>query len=238
MKTLVAALALAAGVALAADSATIAPFSAVAAGDLPNPWRVLALARIKAPQFALVSDEGLTVLRVRAEQAAGSASHGLDADPGAAPILSWRWKVDRVLEGADMTRKAGDDFAARVYVFFDLPMEALSFTDRMRIRVARSIYGREVPTAAICYVWDNRHPAGTSLPSAYTDRVRLIVLESGAAQVAKWTEERRDLEKDFRDAFGTAMPVPRISGLAAGADTDQTGERVTAWFGDFRLGRR
>jgi hypothetical protein len=26
-----------------------------------------------------------------------------------------------------------------------------------------------------------------------------------------------------------------MNGIAAGNDTDQTGERVTAWFGDFRI---
>jgi hypothetical protein len=29
-----------------------------------------------------------------------------------------------------------------------------------------------------------------------------------------------------------------VTGIAAGNDTDQTGEAVTAWFGDFTLGAR
>ena len=29
--------------------------------------------------------------------------------------------------------------------------------------------------------------------------------------------------------------MPPIAGITAGNDTDQTGEAVTAWFGDFRL---
>jgi hypothetical protein len=29
-----------------------------------------------------------------------------------------------------------------------------------------------------------------------------------------------------------------VSGIAAGNDTDQTGESVTAWFGDISLGPR
>jgi hypothetical protein len=32
--------------------------------------------------------------------------------------------------------------------------------------------------------------------------------------------------------------VPRVTGIAVGNDTDQTGETVTAWFGDFRLEAR
>jgi hypothetical protein len=32
--------------------------------------------------------------------------------------------------------------------------------------------------------------------------------------------------------------VPRVTGIAIGNDTDQTGESATAWFGDFRLEAR
>jgi len=226
------------GSVLAADRVAIAPFSGMAAGELQAPWREIRLQGIKPARFELVADEGTTVLRARADAAAGSAATTVDADPRA--WLSWRWKVDRVVEGADMSRKAGDDFAARVYVFFDLPLESLSFTDRVRIAVARVIYGREVPAAAICYVWDNRNPVGTAIPNAYTGRVRMIVLESGSARAKAWVAERRDLEQDYRTAFAMLpdAAVPRVSGLAVGADTDQTGESATAWFGDLRLDAR
>jgi hypothetical protein len=224
-------------VALAADAVSITPFSAGAQGVPPKPWRELALPRIKPAHFSVVSDEAAMVLRVRSEQAAGTIAHSLDAEANATPLLSWRWKVDRIVERADMTQKAGDDFAARVYVFFDLPMEELTFAQRMRMLVARALHGRDVPTAALCYVWDNRHPVGTGMANPYTDRVRMIVVESGPGNVSKWVPVRRDLEADYRQAFPAApdKPVPRITGIAAGADTDQTGESVTAWFTDFRL---
>jgi len=227
-----------AGAVLATERAFIAPFSTMAPGELKAPWREVALSNIRPARFDIVAEEGATVLRARVEAAAGSAAHAVDSPPNA--FLTWRWKVDRTVEAADMTRKAGDDFAARVYVFFDLPLDALSFTDRLRIRLARAIYGRDVPTAAICYVWDNRHAAGTMMPNPYTDRVRMVVLESGASRVGTWVVERRDLESDYRLAFAPPPDeqVPRVSGIAASTDTDQTGETVTAWFGDFRIESR
>src|SRR5204863_3481436 len=106
-----------AGTVLAADQTSVAPFSAMAAGEVKPPWREVALPNIKPVRFDLVADEGATVLRARAEAAAGSMTHALDAAPSA--FLSWRWKVNRIVEGAAMTQKSGDDFAARVYVFFD-----------------------------------------------------------------------------------------------------------------------
>ena len=228
---------LAAVTAFAAEPA-VPPFSIMAAGELKMPWREMTLPGIKAARFTLVAEDWITVLRTHAEAAAGTAALAVEVDPHVTPMLSWRWKVDRVLERADMERKAGDDFAARVYVFFDLPLEELTFTQRMRIEVARLIYGREVPSAAICYVWDNRHPVGTIQPNPYSERVRMIVVESGASRAGQWTDARRNIEEDYRRAFETpaGKPVPRVSGIAVGADTDQTGESVSAWFGDLRLG--
>jgi len=221
----------------AADSTAIASFSAAAPGAaLPAPWRELVLARVTPPHFALVDDAGTTVLRVTAESAAGAVGHALRVDVAGAQQLAWRWKVDRVVEHADLATKRGDDFAARVYVFFDVPPEELAVGERIELAVARWLYGPDLPSAALCYVWDNRHPPGTSAWSAYTDRVRIVVLESGSTRAGEWVAERRDLAADYHAAFGAAARVPPVSGIAAGNDTDQTGETVTAWFGDFHIG--
>jgi len=67
----------------------------------------------------------------------------------------------------------------------------------------------------------------------YTERVRMLVLESGAARLGEWVEERRDVHADYRRAFGTEAPP--ITGVAIMTDTDDTGETATAWYGDIAL---
>ena len=228
-----AALALAAGL-----PATIAPFSAARPGaSLPAGWEIVRLRDIRGPEVALVGDEaGATVLRLASHDAAGSVGVRLAANPQLTPQLSWRWKVDRVLDAADLRRKEGDDYAARVYVTFDVPDEALSLAQRARLAIARLLYGADVPAAALCYVWDNRNPVGTTAWNAYTSQVRMVVLRSGPGETGKWASESRDVAADYREAFGAAAPA--ISGVAVSADTDQTHEKVTAWFGDLRLEAR
>ena len=227
--------------AAAAARDVIVPFSAAQPGPgLPPGWSILALPRKKLPDFRLVRDAGVTVLHVHSESAVGSALFRLHADPHATSRLSWRWKIDRTLTRGRLGFKEGDDFAARVYVSFDFPLEALSFADRMKMRIAKLVYGPDLPAAAICYVWDNHMPIGTNVWNPFTDRMRMVVLESGPARVGEWVEESRDVEADFRAAFGVSWkgPTPAISGVAVSADTDQTQESVNAWFGDLRLEER
>ena len=219
-----------------AAGASIATFSSMRPGAaLPAGWELVTLSGTAPPAVALVEDSGRTVLRVHAVNAAGSVAYRFTADAAATPVLAWRWKVDRVVDKADLARKQGDDYAARVYVSFDAPLEGLSLAMRARIRIAKLLYGADMPAAALCYVWDNTHPPGTTAWNPYSDRVRMIVLRSGGAEAGRWMSEARDVAADYRAAFGAERPVPPISGVAASADTDQTGESVTAWFGDFRL---
>jgi hypothetical protein len=225
---------------LAAQASAQQPiaFAGAKPGDaLPAAWEVLTLPNKTPPEFAFVDDGGTTVLRSDSRAAVGSIMHKLRNDLSAEPVLQWRWKIASTVRGADLARKSGDDFAARVYVSYDYPFEALPLGTRTRMLIAKVIFGRELPSAIICYVWDNKHPVGLVARSTYTDRVRLIVLQSGDAKAGQWQSETRDLAADFRLAFGDEWkgPVPAITGIAAGNDTDQTGEHATAWFGDFKF---
>lgn len=235
MKRALACLAVVAASALAAESP--APFSMAHPGKaLPAGWRVLTLPRVPPAAIELVDDGGTTVLRVASHGSAGTAAQALDLDPATHPRLAWRWKVQSVVAHADLARKDGDDFAARVYVFFDVPAAELPWKERVKLELARLVHGNALPVAGLCYVWDNRHRAGTIAPNPYAPHIRTFVLESGAGAAGRWVDERRDLAADFRAAFPErAAPVPRITGIAAGNDTDQTGEHAVAWFGDFRV---
>src|SRR5205823_11452506 len=111
----------------------VPPFSAAKPGaELPPPWRVATLRNRAPADVRLVEDEGRTVLRVHSDRAFGTAAVTFDLD---APVVSWRWKVDRVLDRADLGSKEGDDFAARVYVSFEIPPGDLSFAERARLEL-------------------------------------------------------------------------------------------------------
>jgi hypothetical protein len=146
--------------------------------------------------------------------------------------LCSRWRIERALETSDLTRKAGDDQAARVYLGLALPAAALTLGDRLQLRLARSIFGSQVPDAAINYVWDNRQPAGSEHPNAYTSRTTMVVLRSGMAGLGRWVAERRDVGADLLRLHG---PGARLVQVAVAADTDNTGETALSGFADLHF---
>ncbi|MBC8007968.1 MAG: DUF3047 domain-containing protein [Prolixibacteraceae bacterium] len=220
----------------AADApVAIAGFSsAIPGGPLPDSWKLVTLAKIKRQtRYSLVRDADTTVLRADAEASMASVMHPLNFDPRDHAVVEWRWKITHLLRKSNIATKAGDDFPARFYVFFDYDIARLPFATRTKIRVARALFGEEVPLAVLCYVWDGKSIQGTTAWSAYTDRVRVIVAQSGDAQLNKWVTVRRNIVDDFRAAFGE--DPPRVSGVAVATDTDNTGESVTAFYGDIRF---
>jgi hypothetical protein len=209
-------------------------FSDMAPGAAPVGWLPLRPAPDAADtRYTLIREGGAVVMRADADKSMSGLVHAIRVSPAHHPILTWRWRVAAPIEGADMLRRAGDDYAARVYVLFDYPAARLSLADRARLRLGQAIYGQPIPTAAINYVWDNRQPVGTIRPNAYTDRARMVVLQSGAARAGEWVVETRDLAADFRAAFGE--DAPDVTAIAIATDTDNTGGQATAWYGDFEF---
>lgn len=203
-------------------------------GDIPAPWQVEQLNKdIPPTNYRLREWDGVPAVEAHAVKSMALLARPVAVDLGKTPILCWRWRVEAPLKNADMTTKAGDDYAARVYLSFEVPSDTLGLGTRMALGLARSLRGDVVPDAAINYVWDNRHPRGTWHPNTYTDRARMLVLRTGSGDAGRWVTERRDVSADFLHAFGHA-PL-KLTGLALASDTDNTGEEARAGFADFRF---
>lgn len=170
----------------------------------PDPWHVIQLDE-KVPQtrYQIIHWDGVTAIEASADASMALLARPLEIQLEDTPVLCWRWRVDSPLETADMGRKSGDDYAARVYVAFEFPRSEMSWGTRFKLNLARQIFGEYVPDAAINYVWDNRYPVGTDMPNAYTDRMRMSVVQSGPDNAGNWVQERRNVLLDARQAFGT-----------------------------------
>ena len=222
--------------AAAAHAETALPFGA--AGAAPRaPWQVAGLPQQVPPltRFAIVDHDGRRAARIEADASYGNLVYPL-TPPRPVTRLAWWWRADVLIASADLRTKAGDDAALKVCIFFDLPLNQVPFVERQLLRYARSRSNQALPAATVCYVWDAQLPVGTAIDNAYTRRVRYKVLQSGPARLHEWTPEQRDVTADFVELFGDeSAQAPAVTGVAIGADADNTRGRSLAHVADVVL---
>jgi hypothetical protein len=203
-------------------------------GAIPAPWTVEQFDKGVAPtKYRLRQWDGVNAVEASAEHSMAVLVRPVEIDLAATPVLCWRWRVESTIAQANIRTKAGDDYAARIYLMFRVDPKHLGFGVRTQLALARAVRGSQVPDAAINYVWDHASPVGTVVPNAYTDRAMMWVLKTGDAEAGRWVSERRDIAADFRQAFG--HPPAKLFGVAVATDTDQTGGKAKAGFADLRF---
>jgi hypothetical protein len=207
-------------------------------GTPPAPWRVLGLPKQTKPmtRFRVIPFEGQRVLEIEAELSYGNLVHDMPAAGGEARQLSWRWRVERNNPAGDPHKRSGDDHVIAVCAMFDLPLASLSFVERQMLRAARAASGEDLPSATLCYIWDERQPQGTVLESPFTRRVRYMVLRGSGEPLQQWRREERDLRADFVRSFGDeTQAVPPLLAIAVSGDADNTQGRSLALLADLAL---
>jgi hypothetical protein len=164
--------------------------------------------------YSLVTDGDRRVLKAESDKAASGLFKEVELDPRKYPVLRWSWKIERTIPNGNEKTKEGDDYAARVYVVFP-----------------RTLFWK---TKAINYIWANRLPKGESLPNAFTSNAMMVAVESGEGNAGTWVAEERNLYEDYRLLFGE--DPPEIGAVALMTDTDNTGGKAVAYYGDITLG--
>ncbi|MGE0521647.1 MAG: DUF3047 domain-containing protein [Variibacter sp.] len=163
--------------------------------------------------YALVRDpasKGIA-LRATSNAAASGRFKKITIDLTRTPFMNWSWKVTHPLSGLDEGAKAGDDFAARIYVVSE-----------------QGIMGMN--SLSINYVWASRHPAGSHWASPFTNQVRLVAVNSGSSGLNTWVSHKRNIRSDLRELFG--QDITSIDAVALMTDTDNSGRQATAYYGD------
>jgi len=198
---------------------------------LPDGWKPLTFKKIeKHTAYTVAKDEEITAVKAVSEASASGLTREITINLKEYPIVQWQWKVVNTLKKGDVTRKEGDDYPARIYITFEYDSSKVGFFDKAKYELIKLLYGRYPPLAAINYIWESKAPKGTVVPNPYTERVKMIVVESGVERVNQWVSEERNVYEDYQKAFGDEPPL--ISGVAIMTDTDNTGESATAYYGD------
>jgi hypothetical protein len=215
----------------------VASFSDSAPGEaLPQGWQPWTLSKLKKPtQYQLVSQDGRTVIKASAHASASGLVHPIEVNPGTYPLLSWRWKVYELIQGADNSRKQSEDSPVRVVVSFEGDIDKLKMEDRLFFDNIHLFTGQQLPYATLMYIWENRAPMGSVIANRHTSRIKMIVAESGRDKLGYWQEVTRNLREDYLRAFGEEPG--RITAIGIMTDTDNTGANIHAYYGDISFRR-
>jgi hypothetical protein len=154
-------------------------------------------------------------IRLRSEESSFGLYKTVDVDLNEFPILSWRWKVDRLPSAGDIREKSKDDQAAQVYIAFP------------------AVFRFRSPT--IGYLWDSNAPVGTTMDGHSTvSPIKVTVLQSGKQRLGEWVQERRNVAEDYRRLFGKDS-VPKVGRVAIWSNTQHTKSSAEATFADLQF---
>jgi hypothetical protein len=151
------------------------------------------------------------VVQGKSEGSASGLLKEISVDIGETPFLNWVWRVEKLPGVEDEKSKGGDDYAARVYVIF---------------KTGSWFWN----TKALNYVWNSNYPVGETWPNAFTANAQVMALRSKDSPLGEWVAEKRNIQKDIVECFG--IEVENIEALAIMTDTDNSGSRAVAYYGD------
>lgn len=161
-----------------------------------------------ATTYRVIQDGGRPVIKAHSTAAASGLIRKVTLDPARFRYLHWSWKIDHTIDKGNEKTKAGDDYAARVYVVFP----------------GRFFW----QTRAINYIWANHLPKGEAIVNPFTANAMMVAVESGPEKAGQWLDETRDVLADYRRLFGED---PReIGAIAIMTDTDNTAGEAIGWY--------
>jgi hypothetical protein len=172
-------------------------------------------------------------LQAQAESSASMLRQRLHIAPEQLGRVSFDWRVERLIPGADMLQRDTEDSPVRLILVFDGDRQQFTPKNAMLSELTHSLTGEHLPYATLMYVWCNQCPPESVIVNPRTDRIRKLAVESGTARVGEWLSYSRHIRADFEKAFGETPGA--LVGVALMTDTDNTRSTTRAWYGHVRL---
>jgi hypothetical protein len=157
----------------------------------------------------------------------------LRIEPAQLNELSFSWQIQKLIDGADMALREQDDSPVRLVLAFDGDRSQFSPKNAMLSELTHALSGRPMPYATLMYVWCNQRPVNSVIQNPRTDRIRKIVVESGAGRLNQWITYERNIRADYEKAFGE--PPGALIGIGLMTDSDNTRSQAQAWYGPIQL---
>lgn len=184
-------------------------------------------------RFSYARVDGRDTVSVRADASASMLRQVVRIEPQDLGRVRFSWKVPALIEQADLATRENDDAPVRVVLAFEGDRSRLSAKDAALSELALALTGEPMPYATLMYVWCNKRAPGTVVTSPRTDRIRKLVVESGAGRLNQWLDYERDVRADYERVFGEKPGA--LVGIGIMTDSDNTRSQARAWYGPLRL---
>jgi len=195
----------------------------------PPGWTLFELANgHKQTKYDRVDSEKGTVVRARSEGAISTLKVDHRIDLTTHPILTWRWKIDRLAKTANVRDRTRNDITAAVILGFE--HDDLTLLQRLKHFTLRIMGYHIASQRALIYFWGSQAERGSVSKNLHADWFTQIAVRSGSTHVGTWVPERRNVLKDYRTIYGTEPPP--IVNVSITTETNNTQEPVTAYYGD------
>jgi len=196
----------------------------------PHDWRDFTLPGKRSTRYTPQWLDGRSVVRAESDGSASMFRRMVRLEPGALGTVRFSWQVEDLIAAANLYDLDAEDSPVRLMFAFDGDAARLSQRNRLLFEMAHVLTGEAPPYATLMYVWDNHAPRESVILGGRSDRIRKIVLESGARHLGQWRHYERDIAADFRRAFGEEPGALISIGLMT--DSDNTRSSARAWYGE------
>lgn len=177
--------------------------------NLPAGWHP---SRKDVSMYSINEENGKDYLRVQTKRGCTSIAKQLNYFSDQYPFMSWKWRVHKLPDGGNETKKNKNDSGAAIYVIFKGPLKLNNI---------------------IKYVWSSTLPEGTITNSPYNSRARIIVLRSGPEKSGKWISQTVNVHNDYKRLFGNNPP--EVVGIGILSDADNTESQAMADYDEISI---
>lgn len=198
-------------------------------------WDVVNIPGKVATQYSLVRLSNRQALMANASSSASMLRKELRIEPEQLNSVNFSWQIQKLIDGADMALRDQDDSPVRLVLAFEGDRSQFSLKNAMLSELTHALTGQPMPYATLMYVWCNQRPVDSVIQNPRTDRIRKIVVESGAGRLNQWLSYERNIRLDYEKAFGESPGA--LIGIGLMTDSDNTRTTAQAWYGRVTLAK-
>ena len=177
---------------------------------VPAPWEL----KVKSgkAQVDIGEERQTKVLHLSCQDASFAVEQETNTDVQLAPVLTWPWKAVRLPPQGDVRSGKTDDQALPLLLAFE---------------------GKKV----LSYIWSKQAPVGTvvdgSIGWPISVTLKVLVVQSGEAEVGRWVTMTRNVLDDYRRLFQEEPGL--LKGIRVQSNCQHTDAEAEGYMGPIHL---